>query len=160
MTSIEYLHASRYGNGLTVAEEFRRLMAGRGVTVEVHHISEVDPKALAPADLYVFSSPGRFGRPIAEMGRFLREVVAPEGTRYAILTTELAAAEFRPLEGDADGEGDPESRYQRVIPAMDVVLRRKGMVPATTGRVLVTGLRGPLDDAWREQVAAFADRLA
>ena len=42
---------------------------------------------------------------------------------------------------------------------MDVVLRRKGMVAVAADRVLVTGLRGPLDDAWREQVATFADRL-
>ena len=154
MRTIEYLHASKYGNGLTVAEEFRRLMSERGVAVGVHHISEVDPKALDPADLYVFSSPGRFGRPIAEMGRFLREVIAPEGTRYAILTTELAALpEPRPL------GSDDAARYQRVIPAMDVVLRRKGMVAVAADRVLVTGLRGPLDDAWREQVATFADRL-
>ena len=27
---IEYVHASRYGNGAAVAEEFRRLMAARG----------------------------------------------------------------------------------------------------------------------------------
>lgn len=153
MRTIEYLHASKYGNGRTVAEEFGRLMAERDVTVSVHHISEVDPKALAPADLYVFSSPGRFGRPIAEMGRFLREIIAPEGARYAILTTELAAT-GPPADPDADG-----AHAQRVIPAMDVVLRRKGMTPVTTGRVLVTGPRGPLDDAWREQVGAFADRL-
>lgn len=154
MNTIEYLHASKYGNGLTVAEEFRHLMSERGVTVGVHHISEVDPKTPAPADLYVFSSPGRFGRPIAEMGRFLREFVAPEGTRYAILTTELAALPApRPL-GDDDA-----ARDQRVIPAMDVVLRRKGMVAVAADRVLVTGLRGPLDDAWRDQVATFAARL-
>ncbi len=56
---IEYLHASKYGNGARVAEEFQfqRRMAGRGVGVEVHHIRDVRPSELAPADLYLFSSP-------------------------------------------------------------------------------------------------------
>ena len=38
---IEYLHASKFGNGSTVAGEFKRLMSARGVDVDVHHIREV-----------------------------------------------------------------------------------------------------------------------
>ena len=38
---IEYLHASKYGNGAMVAEEFTKQMAARAVTVDVHHISAV-----------------------------------------------------------------------------------------------------------------------
>jgi len=37
---IEYLHASKYGNGAMVAEEFSKQMAAKGVTVHVHHIRE------------------------------------------------------------------------------------------------------------------------
>jgi menaquinone-dependent protoporphyrinogen IX oxidase len=33
---IEYFHASKYGNGAKVAEEFQRQMAAKGVTVNVH----------------------------------------------------------------------------------------------------------------------------
>ena len=61
---IEYLHASKYGNGAKVAAEFQKQMATKGAEVDVHHIREVNATALPPADLYVFSSPGRFGRPI------------------------------------------------------------------------------------------------
>jgi menaquinone-dependent protoporphyrinogen IX oxidase len=64
---IEYLHASKFGNGAMVAAEFARAMAARGVSVEVHHIREVRPTELSAADLYVFSSPGRFGKPIGGM---------------------------------------------------------------------------------------------
>ena len=60
---IEYLHASKYGNGAMVAEEFSKQMAARGVLVDVHHIRDAKPKELPPADLYLFSSPGRFGKP-------------------------------------------------------------------------------------------------
>ena len=53
---IEYFHASKYGNGARVAEEFKKDMATRGVEVTVHHIEDVQ-KELPPADLYLFSSP-------------------------------------------------------------------------------------------------------
>ena len=88
---IEYLHASKYGNGAMVAQEFSTQMAAKGVTVDVHHIREARPKELPAADLYLFSSPGRFGKPIRGMRRFLKKVELPAGTRYAILTTEAAA---------------------------------------------------------------------
>jgi len=64
---IEYLHASKYGNGAEVAEEFGSQMAAKGVTVHIHHIQEARPKELPPADLYLFSSPARFGKPIGSM---------------------------------------------------------------------------------------------
>jgi len=70
---IEYLHASKYGNGAMVAEEFSKQMAAQGVTVSVRHIREAKPKELPPADLYVFSSPARFGKPIGSMLRFLKK---------------------------------------------------------------------------------------
>lgn len=85
-----YVHASKFGNGAAVAAEFKQGMAGKGVVVEVHHFREVRPAELSPADLYVFSSPGRMGKPIGAMRRFLRKVKLPVGTRYAILTTEVA----------------------------------------------------------------------
>jgi len=56
---IEYFQASKYGNGAMVAAEFKNQMAGKGVTVNVHHIRDARPKETPPADLYLFSSPGR-----------------------------------------------------------------------------------------------------
>ena len=53
---IEYLHASRFGNGAAVAAEFKQQMAAQGVVVDVHHIRELSATQLASADLYVFSS--------------------------------------------------------------------------------------------------------
>jgi hypothetical protein len=65
---IEYFHASKYGNGAKVAQEFSKLMADQGVTVNVHHIRDVKPREIPPADLYLFSSPGRLGKPIWACG--------------------------------------------------------------------------------------------
>jgi flavodoxin len=84
---IEYFHASKYGNGAMVAEEFKKQMGAKGVAVNVHHIRDARPKEMPPADLYLFSSPGRMGRPIGGMRRFLKKAKLPSGTKYAILTT-------------------------------------------------------------------------
>jgi menaquinone-dependent protoporphyrinogen IX oxidase len=88
---IEYFHASKFGNGAKVAEEFRALLAVKGVTVNVHHVRDVKPKELLSADLYLFSSPGRMGKPIGRARRFLKKVALPAGTKYALLTTEGAS---------------------------------------------------------------------
>jgi hypothetical protein len=39
-------------------------MAARGAVVDVHHIRDSRPMGLPAADLYLFSSPGRLGRPV------------------------------------------------------------------------------------------------
>jgi menaquinone-dependent protoporphyrinogen IX oxidase len=87
---IEQFHAWHYGNGAMVAEEFKKQMTAKGVTVDVHHVRDVRPKEMPPADLYLFSSPGRMGKPIGSMHRFLKKTKLLPGTKYAILTTQAA----------------------------------------------------------------------
>jgi menaquinone-dependent protoporphyrinogen IX oxidase len=154
---IEYVHASKYGNGAMVAAEFQKLMAARGVTVDVHHIREVRPTELAPADLYLFSSPGRMGKPIGGMRRFLKKLTLPSGTPYAVLTTELA-----PKPDKKTGRMPTEqelARWQRVLPIMNEILQGKGLARVVDDRVFVTAMKGPLEDGWRQKVEAFAARL-
>ena len=153
---IEYLHASRYGNGAMVAQEFSQQMAAHGVTVEVHHIREARPKQLPPADLYVFSSPARFGKPIAGMRRFLKKVELPAGTKYAILTTEAAPHPDRAGHVPSDEE---MARWQHVRPIMNQILQRKGLAEVAEDKVLVTDIKGPLEEGWQRKVAAFAARI-
>jgi hypothetical protein len=154
---IEYFHASKYGNGAQVAAEFERQMAAKGVEVHVHHIRDVRAKALPPADLYVFSSPGRIGRPIGSMRRFLRKVTLPRGTTYALLTTEAA-----PQPDKKTGQLPTEeeiAKWQRIRPIMNQILQEKGLVEVAEDKVQVTALKGPLEDGWQAKVAAFADRI-
>ncbi len=149
---IEFLHASNFGDGARVAEEFRRRMAERGATVNVHHIKDVRPEAMVAADLSVFSSPGRLGRHIRGMRRFLERMELPKGSRYAILTTEMAAIDRT--------TGPPlESERQRVRRIMHELLQAKKLVEVAVDRILVTGLKGPLADGRQEQVGAFAARI-
>lgn len=154
---IEYFHASKYGNGAMVAEEFRKDMATRGVDVDVHHIREVKPKELPPADLYVFSSPGRMGKPIRDMRRFLKDVRLPAGTRYAILTTEMG-----PQPDEKTGRMPTEEeicRFQKVRPIMNELLQGKGLIEVAEDKVYVTDIKGPLEEGWQAKVDAFAARI-
>ena len=153
---IEYLHASKYGNGAMVAEEFSKQMAARGVTVDVHHIREAKPQELPPADLYLFSAPARFGKPIRSMRQFLKKVELPAGTKYAILTTEAAP------HPDSAGRVPSEqelARWTRARPIMNEILQRKGLTEVAEDKVRVTDIKGPLEEGWQRKVEAFAGRI-
>jgi hypothetical protein len=136
-TKIEYYHASKYGNGAMVAEEFKRLMAARGVMVNIHHIRDVRPEELPPADLYVFSSPGRFSKSTRGMRRFLRKVNLPQGGHYAVLTTQHA----------------PQ------LPMMDEELRAKGLKKTAESKIFVMGIKGPLEEGWEKKVEEFVTQI-
>jgi hypothetical protein len=155
--NIAYYHASKFGNGAMVAEEFKRIMAARGVKVSISHVRDANPGDLSRADLYVFSSPGRMGKPKGNARRFLRKVSLAPGTRYAILTTQGAPRPDKrtgrmPTEEDLN-------RWERVIPIMNELLAAKGLTKVTEGAVLVTGIKGPLEEGWRSKVEAFADQI-
>ena len=155
--NIEYIHASRYGNGARVAQAFKDDMASSGIVVAVHHIRDVRATELPPADLYVFSSPGRMGKPIRGMRRFLKDLRLPAGTRYAILTTEMA-----PQPDKKTGRMPSEEeicRFQRVRPIMNELLQGKGLIEVGEDKVFVTEIRGPLEEGWREKVGGFAARI-
>ena len=154
---IEYIHASKFGNGAMVAEEFKKLMMAKDVTVNIHHVQDVRPKSLSPADLYVFSSPGRIGKPIGSMRRFLKKVQLPAGTKYAILTTEGA-----PQPNKKTGEMPSQeemAKYQQIIPRMNEILQAKEMNKVSEAKIHVTGIKGPLEDGWQAKVEAFADTI-
>lgn len=155
--NVEYFHASKYGNGAEVAEEFKRVMTARGVVVNVHHIRDVSAKALPPADLYLFSAPGRMGKPIGSMRRFLKHLAAPAGARCAILTTEGA-----PQPDKKTGRIPTEeelAQHQKVTPIMREMLSSAGLVEVAAEKVLVTGMKGPLEEGWKDKVEAFAARI-
>ncbi len=151
---IAYFHASKYGNGIKVAEEFKKQMASRGVTVDVRHIRDASPKEMPPADLYVFSSPGRMGKPRGCARRFLKKAALPPGTKYAILTTEGAPRPDKKT-GRMPTE-EEQAKWQRVIPIMNRILQEKGLVKVAEGKVLVTGMKGPLEEGWQKKVEDYA----
>ncbi len=154
---IEYFHASKHGNGAKIAEEFQRQMAAKGVTVNVHHVKNIKPKEIPPADLYVFSSPGRFGKPIGDMRGFLKKASLPAGTNYAVLVTELAPEPEKAIRIPTTEE--ELGKCQRVIPIINEMLQKKDMVKVAEGKIFVTGIKGPLEDDWQKEVEAFASQI-
>jgi len=153
---IEYYHASKYGNGAKVAEEFKRQMAAREVIVNVHHVRDVRPKEIPSADLYLFSSPGRFGKPIGDMLHFLKKINLLPGTKYAVMVTELCP---KPNSIKRTTTEEELGKCQRVIPVMNKMLQEKGLVKVAEGKVFVTGIKGPLEEGWQKIVEAFACRI-
>lgn len=155
--NIEYFHASKYGNGVMVAEEFKKQMAAKGATVNIHHIQDVRPKEMPPADMYLFSSPGRMGKPRGCVRRFLKKARLPSGTKYALLITEAA-----PQPDKKTGRmptAEEMAKWQRVIPIMNQILQEKGLVKIAEGKIKVTGIQGPLEEGWQQKVEAFAAQI-
>ena len=154
---IEYYQASKYGNGAMIAEEFKKQMTAKGVTVNVHHVRDARSKEMPEADLYLFSSPGRFGKPIGDMNRFLKDVNLPSGTKYAVMVTELAPKPENAIRIPTEEE---IGKCQRVIPIMNQVLQKKGLVKVAEGKIFVTGMKGPLEEGWQKEVESFASRIS
>jgi multimeric flavodoxin WrbA len=154
--NIEYHHASKYGNGAKIAEEFKRQIAAKGVTVNIHHVKDVKPKEIPPADLYLFSSPGRFGKPIGDMRGFLKKANLPSGTKYAVLVTELAPEPEKAIRIPTEEE---IGKCQRVIPIINEMLQKKGLVKVAEGKIFVTALKGPLEANWQKEVEAFVSQI-
>jgi len=117
----------------------------------------VRPKQITPADLYVLSAPGRIGKPIGRMRRFLKRMQLPAGTRCAVLTTEGA-----PKPNAQTGKmpsAEELAKWQRVTPIMRELIQARHMEIVAETKVLVTGLKGPLEEGWQKKVAAFAAEI-
>jgi multimeric flavodoxin WrbA len=157
MMNIEYFHDSKWGNGIAVADEFKKQMAGRKTAVTIHAMKDSNAKKLPGADLYVFSSPGRMGSPTWRVTRFLKGLKLPGGASYAVLTTEGA-----PVPDKKTGKMPTEeerAKWQRVIPKMNKILEGKGLVKVAEGSVYVTAMKGPLEEGWQKKVEAFAAQI-
>jgi hypothetical protein len=91
------------------------------------------------------------------MRRFLRKVDLPPGTRYALLTTEAA-----PQPDKKTGRmptTEEQDKWQKVRPMMNEALQAKGLSEVAETRVLVTGLRGPLEEGWQHKVEDFVEQI-
>jgi menaquinone-dependent protoporphyrinogen IX oxidase len=154
---IEYFHASKYGNGAMVAEEFKKQMAAKGIEVNIHHVQDAKPKDIPPADLYLVSSPGRMGKPRGCVRRFLKKARMPSGTKYALLITEAAP---QPDKKTGRMPTDEEmTKWQRVIPILHQILQEKGLVKVAEGKIQVTGIKGPLEEGWQKKVEGFVAQI-
>jgi hypothetical protein len=96
------------------------------------------------------------GKPKGNARRFLRKVTLEPGTRYAILTTQ-DAPKPDPKTGKMPAQEELD-RWEQVIPIMNELLEAKGLKKIAEGAVLVTGIKGPLEEGWQKKVAASPTR--
>ena len=75
---IAYYHASKFGNGAMVAEEFKKIMAAVASRL-ASSTSATPTEGSAQAHLYVYSSPGRMGKPKGSVRRFLSKASLEPG---------------------------------------------------------------------------------
>ncbi len=131
----------------------------KGHLVNIHHIDSSKPKELPLADLYVFESPARIGKPIGGMRRFLKMVNLPSGTKYALIATHGEAKPDKKTGKIPSPE--EQAKWNRSIPIMDELLRGKGLIKVADMKVFVVNLKGPLEEGWQRKVEAFvADILS
>jgi menaquinone-dependent protoporphyrinogen IX oxidase len=154
---VEILHASKFGNGATVAEELGKDMAAKGATVNVHHVKEVKAKELPAADLYVFGSPGRIGKPIGKMRRFLKKAALPSGAKVALFATEPISKPDKKT-GKVKTPEEVE-KWNHILSIMTELIQEKGAVKVAETKFYVVDMKGPLEDGWQKKVEDFASLL-
>ena len=127
--------------------------------MNVHHVRDAKPKDLPPADLYIFGSPTRLGKPIGSMRRFVKKVTLAPGTRYAVFATHADAAPDKktgkmPTEEEID-------KWRKTLPLMDEALKGKGLVKVADKvfSVSAEAMKGPLKEGWQEKVDEFATAI-
>jgi len=131
-------------------------MESKGHQMNVNHIDEARPKDLPSADLFIFGSPTRFGRPIGSMRRFIKKVTLPPGTKYAIFATHADAVPDKKT-GKMPTE-EELNRWRRTIPDLDEILKGKGLVKVADRvfSVSADAMKGPLKEGWQERARDFA----
>jgi flavodoxin len=156
---IELYHASKFGNGAKVAEELQRVMEAKGYLLNVHHIKGAKPKEMPSADLYVFGTPTRLGRPIGSMRRFLKKISLPPGTEYAAFATHADAVPDKKT-GKIPTE-EELTRWRKTLPEMDEILKAKGLEKVADKVFMVSAdtMKGPLKEGWQGKVEEFATAI-
>lgn len=137
------LYHSRYGNGRKCVEHLATTLQDLGHQTQELSMVDVAPKHVPEADLYIFSSPTRFGRPPGTVSRFLKRMsVGRAGLRYTLVATYL----------------DPKTRALEI---MERILTRKEMVKMIEGlKLRVEAFKGPLEDGHKTKIETFAYEIS
>jgi hypothetical protein len=53
-----------------------------------------------------------------------------------------------------------QAEWQQILPTMNGILQGKGFVKVAEAKVLVTGVKGSLEEDWQQKVHALVVRIA
>jgi flavodoxin len=139
---INIIYASWYGNGKKVVEELTEILLKKNQDVKLFSIMEKSKGVIPDADLYIFSSPTRKFNLPANVRDFINNLTLPKNqTHYALMTTYL----------------DPR---RIALKKMGAILNLKGMSKAADDFIVRSlGLKGPLEEGYKEKLVAFAEEI-
>jgi len=78
---------SRYGNGKKVVDSLATLLKKKGGETQIFTTDEANPKALPPADTYIFSASTEIHNLQKNMRKFLKNLRGMEEKKYGIINT-------------------------------------------------------------------------
>lgn len=101
--------------------------------------------------------PANGEKPIKTVRRFLSQLTLPPGTRFAILTTEIAPRPDKRT-GLIPTE-EEQAKWQRVRPIMNELLHDAGLTKVAGDKILVSEIKGPLEQGWETKVKGFVHHV-
>ncbi|MBI4999906.1 MAG: flavodoxin family protein [Euryarchaeota archaeon] len=137
--SYAIVYYSHFGNGKKIVERLAAQLKGE---VKVLTLSEASPKAMPPADTYVFSAPAEAFSLHRGMKRFLKDLEGTNGRKCALVNTHA-------------------SRKSR-IPKMEELAAKKGMQKVAELDYQVTGdyrNGNGLPEGWEKKLDEFAGKI-
>ncbi len=81
------IYWSRYGNGRKCVEYVAGKLKTRKGEVQLFKTSEVDPTAMPPADVYIFSAPTEAFQVQAKMKAFMKKLEGMDRRKYGLINT-------------------------------------------------------------------------
>ncbi len=139
--TISIIYHTRFGNNALIADLLSDTLESKGHGVSIHPISEAHPSEIPASDLYIIGSPTQIGTLPIRVGRFLRRLKIPSGSRFAVYTTHAEP-----------GSGAP-GKITSTMEAHGAESVAKPLMLA------VKDLKGPLEDEWESKVTKWIETL-
>lgn len=139
--TISIIYHTHFGNNALVAGFLSDTLESKGYGVSVHPISEAGPSEIPASDLYIIGSPTQIGTLPMRVGRFLRRLKIPSGSRFAVFVTHAEP-----------GSGAPG----KITAAMEAHGAESAAEPLM---LTVKDLKGPLEDEWESKVTNWSGNL-
>jgi flavodoxin len=136
------VYFSRYGNGKKIVEHLAGTLRGKGVETQVLRITEANPTAMPPTEMYVFSAPAEAFNLQMDMRQFMKQLTGMEGRKYGIINT--------------------HAMNKNRLAKMQKLLSKKDMVKVAELDFKVVGdtkSGNGLPDGWEARVDEFAKKL-
>ena len=137
---INIIYDSKYGNGRKLCGYIKQVLEDKGHSADMYFIKKTKAKDMPEADLYIVNTPTHFGSAPRRVRKYLKKLPVKDA-RFALITTCL----------------DEESR---AIEKIRDELSARGFKEVGDGlKIVVKGMKGPLEDGYKEKIEGFLDDI-